>query len=186
MTAKGKARPLRRIQAEAIEHDAMTCNRALIACHVLKLLIWSKWTRRSFQPKNATFCKKHAIWQCFENFWSKKTPKRSSFGQNRTAGLETPRPKRSFKPQNATSCANCHLVVFWVVLTEAKPLNSSCTYLDNLSNCISQTPEKSSQRSTGLEPTTNWPGTRFSKSPETLRAIFGCHNSLCISRTERI
>ena len=26
----------------------------------------------------------------------------------------------------------------------------------------------------------------FLKSPETLRAIFGCHNSLCISRTERI
>ena len=24
------------------------------------------------------------------------------------------------------------------------------------------------------------------KSPETLRAIFGCNNSLCISRTERI
>ena len=26
----------------------------------------------------------------------------------------------------------------------------------------------------------------FLESPETLRAIFGCHNSLCISRTERI
>ena len=26
----------------------------------------------------------------------------------------------------------------------------------------------------------------FLKSPETLQAIFGCHNSLCISRTERI
>ena len=27
---------------------------------------------------------------------------------------------------------------------------------------------------------------QFLESPETLRAIFGCHNSLCISRTERI
>ena len=26
----------------------------------------------------------------------------------------------------------------------------------------------------------------FLESPETLRAIFGCHNSFCISRTERI
>ena len=26
----------------------------------------------------------------------------------------------------------------------------------------------------------------FLERPETLRAIFGCHNSLCISRTERI
>ena len=26
----------------------------------------------------------------------------------------------------------------------------------------------------------------FLESPETLRAIFGCHNSLCISRTEKI
>ena len=26
----------------------------------------------------------------------------------------------------------------------------------------------------------------FLKSPETLRAVFGCHNSLFISRTERI
>ena len=35
-------------------------------------------------------------------------------------------------------------------------------------------------------PKTFWAWVPFLESPETLRAIFGCHNSLCISSAERI